>query len=204
MDLGLDMPVINQVKREITYKIVYYGTGLGGKTTNLKFIYSSIHPDYRGQMVSMATATERTLFFDYLLVNVPTANNFQLKLSLYTVPGQEEYFQSRKVILRGVDGIVFVADSSSMKAKENCASLEEMGNHVHDYNMSLDKIPLVLQYNKRDLTESMPVEEMDSQLNKLNVPSYASIAIQGQEVMGTLKGITGLVISKFATPPIGG
>lgn len=198
------MPIINQVKREITYKIVYYGTGLGGKTTNLKFIYNNVNPEFRGQLVSMATATERTLFFDYLLVNVPSENNFRLKLSLYTVPGQDEYFQSRKVILRGADGIVFVADSSSVKAKDNIKSLEEMGNHVHDYNMSLEKIPLVLQYNKRDLVESMPVEDMENQLNKMQVPYFASIAINGQEVMDTLKGITGLVITKHSPPPIGG
>lgn len=204
MDVGLDMPIINQVKREITYKIVYYGTGLGGKTTNLKYIYNYVDPEYRGQLVSMATATERTLFFDYLLVNVPSENGFRLKLSLYTVPGQEEYFQSRKVILRGVDGIVFVADSNSIKAKDNSKSLEEMGNHVHDYNLSLEKIPLVLQYNKRDLIESMPVEDMENQLNKMQVPYFASVAINGQEVMDTLKGITGLVITKHASSPIGG
>ncbi len=189
------MPIINQQKREINYKIVYYGTGLGGKTTNIKYIHSSVPPDQRSELVSMATATERTLFFDYLLLDVAKApNDFRIKFSLYTVPGQEEYKQSRRVILKGVDGIVFVADSSSVRAIENRNSMEELREYLRMQNQELDDIPMVLQYNKRDLDEIMPFDEMDRQLNANNVPAFEAIATQGMQVFGTLKAISRLVI----------
>lgn len=189
------MPIINQQKREINYKIVYYGTGLGGKTTNIKFIHSTVPNDQRSELVSMATATERTLFFDYLMLDVAKApNDFRVKFSLYTVPGQEEYRQSRRVILKGADGIVFVADSSNVKAAENRASMQELREYLKMQNQNLEDIPLILQYNKRDLDEIMPFDEMDRQLNPNNVPAFEAIAISGMQVLGTLKAISRLVI----------
>lgn len=192
------MPVVNQAQREITYKIVYYGTGLGGKTTNLRYIYNHVAPEHRNEMVSLATPTERTLFFDFLALNVPTQNDYRVKVSLYTVPGQEEYHRSRKMILQGVDGIVFVADSAWTRAEENVHSLNELKTYLTSYKVSLSQIPYVLQYNKRDLDNIIPFDEMDRMLNSDNVPAFEAIAVTGMQVFGTLKTITRLVISPKA------
>lgn len=190
------MALVNYGSKEITFKLVYYGTGLGGKTTNLKVIHSQLSPQTRGELVSLATETERTLFFDFMPLDLGTINGFKAKISMYTVPGQEEYNKSRKLVLRGVDGIVFVADSSSTRSEENIASLKNMMDNLKEYNITLDDIPWVLQYNKRDITDAMPVERLEAELNKMNVPSFEAVAIEGKGVFATLKSITKLMLNR--------
>lgn len=188
------MALLSYAKREITYKIVYYGTGLGGKTTNLKYIYSQLSPVTRGEMISLATETERTLYFDFMPVDLGRIQGFRARLSLYTVPGQEEYNESRKVILRGADGIVFVADSDPSRSAANVESLQNMIDNLALYKVSLERIPWVLQYNKRDLREAMTFDRMERELNVYGVPAFEAIALGGVKVFSTLKSITKLVL----------
>lgn len=190
------MALVNYGSKEITFKLVYYGTGLGGKTTNLKVIHSQLSPQTRGELVSLATETERTLFFDFMPLDLGMINGFKARISMYTVPGQEEYNKSRKLVLRGVDGIVFVADSSLTRAEENVASLKNMMDNLKEYNITLDDIPWVLQYNKRDITDAMPVERLESELNIMGVPSFEAVAIEGKGVFATLKSITKLMLNR--------
>jgi signal recognition particle receptor subunit beta len=189
------MALLSYAKREITYKIVYYGTGLGGKTTNLKYIYGQLAAETRGEMISLATETERTLYFDFLPVDLGTIQGFRARMSLYTVPGQEEYNESRKVILRGADGIVFVADSNPLKAAENAASLQNMIENLAFYQLSLNNMPWVLQYNKRDLSNAMPFDRMEKDLNVYGVPAFEAIALEGVRVFSTLKAITKMILN---------
>jgi len=189
------MALLNHAKREITYKVVYYGTGLGGKTTNLKYIFGQLAPESRGEFVSLATETERTLYFDFLPVDLGMVQGFRARMSLYTVPGQEEYNMSRKMILRGVDGIVFVADSNVLKSRENVESLQNMIHNLSTHRLSLDKVPWVLQYNKRDLADAMPFERMEHELNRAGVPAFEAVALEGVRVFSTLKAITKLVLN---------
>jgi hypothetical protein len=190
------MALLSYAKREITYKIVYYGTGLGGKTTNLKYIFNQLAPDTRGEMISLATETERTLYFDFLPVDLGTIQGFRARISLYTVPGQQEYNESRKVILRGADGIVFVADSNPLKSRENIESLQNLIDNLAQYRLTLDKIPWILQYNKRDLSSAMEFDRMEKELNFMGVPSVEAIALEGVRVFSTLKAITKEVLNK--------
>lgn len=183
-------------KREITYKIVYYGTGLGGKTTNLKYVYNHVPENARGEMVSVATETERTLFFDFLHLELGVVRQYKTRIALYTVPGQTEYNQSRKMILKGVDGIIFVADSSETRARENIESLKNMVDNLAENQLALAEIPWILQYNKRDLADAMPIERMDKELNHAGVTRFISVASEGTQVMPTLKEITRIVLSK--------
>jgi mutual gliding-motility protein MglA len=194
------MPLINYAKREITYKLVYYGTGLGGKTTNLKYIHAQINPTCRGEMVSLATETERTLFFDFMPIELDLVAGFKLRIAIYTVPGQEEYDRSRKQILRGADGIVFVADSSRMRAEANEESMKNMKENLKYNKLILEDLPWVLQYNKRDLADAMPVERLDRSLNTAAVPAFEAIAIEGYGVFATLKAITKLMVNKTKAP----
>jgi signal recognition particle receptor subunit beta len=189
------MALLNHAKREITYKIVYYGTGLGGKTTNLKYIFGQLAPESRGEFISLATETERTLYFDFLPVDLGMVQGFRARMSLYTVPGQEEYNLSRKMILRGVDGIVFVADSNVLKSRENVESLQNMVDNLSTHRLSLNKTPWVLQYNKRDLANAMPFERMENELNRTGVPAFEAVALEGVRVFSTLKAITKLVLN---------
>jgi len=190
------MALVNYGTKEITFKLVYYGTGLGGKTTNLKVIHSQLSPQTRGELVSLATETERTLFFDFMPLDLGTINGFKARISMYTVPGQEEYNKSRKLILRDVDGIVFVADSNITRSEENIISLNNMMENLNEYRLTLEDIPWVLQYNKRDLTTAMPVERMETELNKLKVPAYEAIALDGKGVFATLKAITKMMLQR--------
>jgi signal recognition particle receptor subunit beta len=190
------MALLNHAKREITYKIVYYGTGLGGKTTNLKYIFGQLAPEIRGEMISLATETERTLFFDFLPVDLGLIQGFRARMSLYTVPGQQEYNESRKVILRGADGIVFVADSNALRARENAESLQNMIDNLALYRLTLDNMPWVLQYNKRDLSNAMAFDRMQRELNFMGVPAFEAVALEGVKVFSTLKAITKLVLNK--------
>ncbi|MBX9572457.1 MAG: GTPase domain-containing protein [Candidatus Obscuribacterales bacterium] len=191
------MALVNYAAREINCKIVYYGTGLGGKTTNLKYIHSQLAPSTRGELISLATETERTLFFDFLPLDLGSVQGFKTRFSLYTVPGQVEYNASRKLILNGVDGIIFVADSDVMRAKENAESLQNMIDNLAEYNLTLDNIPWVLQYNKRDLANAMSVERMERDLNIRGVPSFEAVASEGLGVFATLKAISKLILNRL-------
>jgi signal recognition particle receptor subunit beta len=159
------MSMINYASREINCKLVYYGPGLGGKTTNLEHVYQKVAPDTRGKMVSLATETERTLFFDFLPVDLGTIRGFKTRFHLYTVPGQVYYNASRKLILKGVDGVVFVADSQLERTEANIESMQNLYDNMAEYGYDLTKIPFVVQYNKRDLPNAAPIAELQSQLN---------------------------------------
>ncbi|HEY9793880.1 MAG TPA: GTPase domain-containing protein [Candidatus Obscuribacterales bacterium] len=191
------MALVNYAAREINCKIVYYGTGLGGKTTNLKYIHSQLAPTTRGELISLATETERTLFFDFLPLDLGSVQGFKTRFSLYTVPGQVEYNASRKLILNGVDGIIFVADSDVMRSKENIESLQNMVENLAEYNLTLDNIPWVLQYNKRDLANAMPIERMERECNIRGVPSFEAVASEGLGVFATLKAISKLILNRL-------
>ncbi|HMX46922.1 MAG TPA: GTPase domain-containing protein, partial [Candidatus Obscuribacter sp.] len=166
------------------------------KTTNLKIIHSQLSPQTRGELVSLATETERTLFFDFMPLDLGSINGFKARISMYTVPGQEEYNKSRKLILRDVDGIVFVADSNVTRSEENQKSLANMMENLKEYRLTLDDIPWVLQYNKRDLTTAMEVERMEAELNHMKVPAFEAVAMEGKGVFATLKSITKLMLNR--------
>lgn len=191
------MALVNFAAREINCKIVYYGTGLGGKTTNLKYIHSQLAPTTRGELISLATETERTLFFDFLPLDLGSVQGFKTRFSLYTVPGQVEYNASRKLILNGADGIIFVADSDVMRSKENIESLQNMIENLAEYSLTLDNVPWVLQYNKRDLSSAMAIERMERELNIRAVPSFEAVALEGLGVFATLKAISKLILNRL-------
>lgn len=159
------MSMINYASREINCKIVYYGPGLGGKTTNLEFVYGKVSPDTRGKLISLATETERTLFFDFLPVDLGTIRGFRTRFHLYTVPGQVYYNASRKLILKGVDGVVFVADSQRDRAEANLESMQNLYDNMAAYGYDLTRMPFVIQYNKRDLPNAAPLAELQEMLN---------------------------------------
>ncbi len=191
------MALVNYAAREINCKIVYYGTGLGGKTTNLKYIHSQLAPTTRGELISLATETKRTLFFDFLPLDLGSVQGFKTRFSLYTVPGQVEYNASRKLILNGVDGIIFVADSDSIRAQENTESMQNMIENLAEYSLTLDQIPWVLQYNKRDLASAMPIERLEQDLNTRGVPSFEAVASEGLGVFATLKAVSKLILNRL-------
>lgn len=194
------MPLINFAKREITYKLVYYGTGLGGKTTNLKYIHGQVNHSCRGEMISLATETERTLFFDFMPLELDLVNGFRARIAIYTVPGQEEYDLSRKQILRGCDGIIFVADSSSVRQDANISSLKNMKDNLVFNKLKLEEIPWILQYNKRDLVDAVPLEKLQANLNKANVPYFEACALEGLGVFATLKAIIKEMVNRTKAP----
>jgi len=191
------MSFINYSAREINTKVVYYGPGLCGKTTNLQYVYKATNEKARGKMISLATETERTLFFDFLPLNLGQIRGFNTRFHLYTVPGQVFYDASRKLILKGVDGIVFVADSQRERLDANVESLENMFENLREQGIDPHNVPYVIQYNKRDLPNAMPVDEMRRELNTDNVPDYEAIAATGEGVFETLKGIARLVLQKL-------
>lgn len=192
------MVVVSYSGKEINAKLVYYGPGLSGKTTNLEFIYDSVPSTHRGKMVSMKTRTERTLFFDFLPVDLGEMGGFKTRFLLYTVPGQVYYNATRKLVLRGVDAIVFVADSARGKMNENIESLENLRENLREYGMDLDQIPWVLQWNKRDLPETYSAEELNQALNPHGVPAFEAVATNGTGVFETFKGISKLLLEKLA------
>ncbi len=159
------MSMINYASKEINCKLVYYGPGLGGKTTNLELVYSKVNPDARGKMVSLATETERTLFFDFLPVDLGTIRGFKTRFHLYTVPGQVYYNASRKLILKGVDGVVFVADSQVERMEANIESMQNLYDNMAEHGYDLTMKPFVIQYNKRDLPNAAPIKDLEAQLN---------------------------------------
>jgi mutual gliding-motility protein MglA len=181
------MSLVNFTAREITCKIVYYGPGRSGKTTNLQYVYGRVPESRRGRMVSLATQTDRTLFFDFLPLELGQIRGFRTRFHLYTVPGQVYYNASRKLILKGVDGIVFVADSQIDRFDANVESLVNMHDNLAEHGLATEKIPIVMQYNKRDLPRVVSVGDLERELNPQGVPYYESVALRGTGVFDTLK-----------------
>ncbi len=191
------MPFINFATKEIDCKIVYYGPGLSGKTTNIKWIYDHIKPENKGEMITLATETERTLFFDFVPIEVSNVRGFKVRFHLYTTPGQIIYQASRKLILKGVDGIVFVADSQEERHDANLDTLDDMLENLKDYEINIEELPLVFQYNKRDLPNILPVEKLRADLNRWGRPDFEAIATKGVGVLETFKEITRQVLKKI-------
>ena len=191
------MSFVNYASREINCKIVYYGPGLCGKTTNLQYIFQKTNPDIRGKMISLATETERTLFFDFLPLALGEIRGFKVRFHLYTVPGQVFYDASRKLILKGVDGAIFVADSQVERMDANDESLENLRINLQEQGYNLDDLPYVIQYNKRDLPNVAPVEEMRALLNPGGVPDFEACATTGEGVFDTLKATARLVLIRL-------
>ena len=188
------MSFINFAAREINCKIVYYGAGLGGKTTNLQYIFDKTGEKQKGKMISLATETDRTLFFDFLPLDLGTVRGFKTRFHLYTVPGQVFYDASRKLILRGVDGVVFVADSQGERMDANVEALENLQDNLKEHGYDFTKIPYVLQLNKRDLPNAMAVEELKQELTRKGEPVFEAVAFQGKGVFETLKEIARQVL----------
>ncbi len=191
------MSFINYSSREINCKLVYYGPGLCGKTTNLQYIYNKTKPDAKGKMISLATETERTLFFDFLPLSLGEIRGFKTRFHLYTVPGQVFYDASRKLILKGVDGVCFVADSQMERMEANIESLENLRDNLTEQGYDLDKLPYVVQYNKRDLPSVVPVEELSEVLNSTRVPEFEGVATTGVGVFDTLKALAKQVLTEL-------
>ena len=191
------MSMINYASREINCKIVYYGPGLGGKTTNIEYVYDQVAPATRGKLISLATETERTLFFDFLPVDLGTIRGFKTRFHLYTVPGQVFYDASRKLILKGVDGVVFVADSQEMRMEANVESLANLDKNLKEQGYDLRTVPYVLQFNKRDLPTALPMDEMYGQLNFKGEPTFEAVAMNGTGVFDTLKAVAKLVLTEL-------
>ena len=193
------MSLVNYATREITCKIVYYGPGRSGKTTNLHYIYSQVPSDRKGQMVSLATQTDRTLFFDILPLDLGTISGFTTRFQLYTVPGQVYYQTTRRLVLQGADGVVFVADSQSRQLEENIESLQDLHANLAEHGVDARSVPLVLQYNKRDLPPDLllPVPALEDALNFRGVPSFEADALHGAGVFETLRSISELVLRRL-------
>ena len=190
------MVSINYSAREVCCKIVFYGPGLSGKTTNLQYVHSKVPGNTRGDLISLATEADRTLYFDFLPINIGTINGFTAKFQLYTVPGQVYYNATRKLVLRGVDGIVFVADSQPEKMDENIESITNLAENLREYGYDITTIPVVLQFNKRDLPGVMSIEELNAKLNPHNWPTFEASATVGNGVFDTLKKIIKMVLDK--------
>jgi mutual gliding-motility protein MglA len=201
------MSLVNYSSREITCKIVYYGPGRSGKTTNLQWIHERVAADRKGEMVSLATETDRTLFFDFLPVDLGSISGFRIRLQLYTVPGQVYYDQTRKLVLQGADGVVFVADSQALRWDDNIDSFRNLQVNLLDQGFDPRRFPICLQYNKRDIPDPVGVDELDSAINFRGVPRFEAAAVRGNGVLETLRGISNLVLSElarqFETEPAG-
>jgi signal recognition particle receptor subunit beta len=192
--------LVNYATREITCKIVYYGPGRSGKTTNLHYIHDQVPRDRKGNLVSLATQTDRTLFFDFLPLDLGAISGFTTRLQLYTVPGQVYYATTRKLVLQGADGIVFVADSQARQLNENVESLQDLHANLSEQGIDARSVPLVLQYNKQDLPGDMilDMERLDEELNFRGVPSFAAGAVRGEGVFETLRSISELVLRRMS------
>ncbi|MEE8251206.1 MAG: GTPase domain-containing protein [Gemmatimonadales bacterium] len=194
------MPLVNFTSREIICKIVYYGPGRSGKTTNLEYIHEQVPDERKGRMVSLATTTERTLFFDFLPLDLGTVSGFKTRFQLYTVPGQIYYAATRQLVLEGADGLVFVADSQARQLDENLASLRDLQRNLVKEGVDIREVPIVLQYNKQDLPPELILtrEELDEALNFRGLPSFTAAAVSGTGVFETLKGISQEVLQRLS------
>lgn len=190
------MVSINYAFKEISCKIVYYGPGLSGKTTNLQYVHKKVPQPTKGNLISLATDADRTLYFDFLPINIGSVAGFTTKFQLYTVPGQVYYNATRKLVLRGVDGLVFVADSQESKMEENVESLKNLLDNLQEYGYDLREVPMVIQYNKRDLPGALPLEVLERALNPNGFPSFEAVAVKGEGVFDTLKCIIKIVLEK--------
>jgi hypothetical protein len=185
---------INYVAREINCKIVYYGPGLGGKTTNLQYVYQITSPSNRGKLISLATETERTLFFDFLPIDFGLIRGFRTRFHLYTVPGQVFYDSSRKLILKGVDGVVFVADSQEERMDANLESISNLTENLKEHGFDIYRVPYVLQLNKRDLPSALPAKELVQQLQVKQEPVFEAVAVKGVGILESLKAVARQVL----------
>jgi signal recognition particle receptor subunit beta len=192
------MSLINYSSREINCKIVYYGPGLCGKTTNIQHVYNKVDPGTKGKLITLATEMDRTLFFDFLPLELGTVKGFKTRFHLYTVPGQVYYDASRKLILRGVDGIVFVADSQTSRYDANIESLYNLHENLEEYKLKVDDVPFVIQYNKRDMPDVISLEDLEMELNPEGFPSFEAIAVRGDGVFDTLKSVAKGVLKKLS------
>jgi len=192
--------LVNFTAREIACKIVYYGPGRSGKTTNLHYVYDRVPDSRRGQMVSLATQTDRTLFFDFLPIDLGQISGFSTRFQLYTVPGQVYYNATRRLVLQGADGVVFVADSQAQQLDENLESLQNLQSNLLEHGVDIRSLPLVMQYNKQDLPRELILApaDLDDALNFRGVPSFGADALHGAGVFETLKGISELVLKRLA------
>jgi len=195
------MALVNHTTREINAKIVYYGPGLCGKTTNIHLIYHRIAPNQRGKLISLATETDRTLFFDFLPVELGTIKNYKVRFHLYTVPGQVFYNATRKLVLKGADGVIFVADSQRAMLEANLESLANLRDNFSEQGISIIEFPMVIQFNKRDLPDILSVEELNASLNPRNVPFYEAVATTGDGVLKTFTAISKLVLQDMQKDP---
>jgi mutual gliding-motility protein MglA len=193
--------LVNYATREITCKIVYYGPGRSGKTTNLHYIYGQVPEERRGKMVSLATQTDRTLFFDFLPLDLGSISGFTTKFQLYTVPGQIYYATTRKLVLQGADGVVFVADSQARQLDENIESMQDLHANLAEHDIDARAVPLVIQYNKQDLPSDLilSVPELEDALNFRGVPHFGADALHGAGVFETLRGISELVLKRLSS-----
>jgi signal recognition particle receptor subunit beta len=191
------MPVVNPLAREVVFKVVYYGPGLGGKTTSLQHIHATTRAEHRGKMVSLATPVDRTLYFDFLPIRLPSVHGMGVRLQLFTVPGQVYYNATRKLVLTGADGLVLVFDSQSDRVDANSESLENLHENLSAHGRSLSEVPHVIQYNKRDLATALGVEELERQLNRFHAPSFGSVAMTGEGVYEALEAVTRAVLEHF-------
>jgi signal recognition particle receptor subunit beta len=191
------MSFFNYTTKEIVLKIVYYGPGLCGKTTNVKHIFSATNDDTRGKLISLETQQERTLYFDFLPIELPTIRGFKTRLHLYTVPGQLFYANSRRLIMKGADGVVFVADSQAERLEANLISMDDLLDNLSAYGFDVEKIPFVIQYNKRDLPNALPIDVLRSELNQWypKVPDFEAVASDGTGVFECLKEVTKMILS---------
>lgn len=192
------MSLINYSSREINVKVVYYGPGLCGKTTNIQYIYDKVSPDTKGKLITLATEMDRTLFFDFLPLELGKVKGFRTRFHLYTVPGQVYYDASRKLILRGVDGIVFVADSQRSRYDANIESLYNLHENLSEYGLKLDDIPYAIQYNKRDLPDVIGVSDLENELNPKRYPYFEAVAVKGTGVFDTLKAVAKAVLRNLS------
>src|SRR5689334_18367106 len=191
------MASVNALARELVFKVVYYGPGLGGKTTTLQYIHATAKPEHRGKMVSLATPVDRTLYFDFLPIRLPHVRGMNVRLQLFTVPGQVYYNATRKLVLTGVDGVVLVFDSQRARMDANLESLENLNENLRAHGKTLADVPHVIEYNKRDLYDVLSIEELDRQLNRERAPTFATSATSGEGVYEALEAITRAVLDDF-------
>ena len=191
------MASVNALSRELVFKVVYYGPGLSGKTTTLQHIHATVRPEHRGKMVSLATPVDRTLYFDFLLIRLPRVRDMGVRLQLFTVPGQVYYNATRKLVLTGADGLVFVSDSQSGRTDANLETMANLRENLQEHGRVLADFPHVIQHNKRDLADVLPVDELDRMLNHHGAPSFGTVATRGDGVYEALEAITKLVVAGF-------